>query len=224
MMITRFVFLPVSVQLVVIVMVVSASSILNTKLPQQQQQQQQQPTTSTTTTPLPPTLLSSLAKDNLQQLQQQQSHKHSEGVKQRSTNVGGDEVGDMVATVNNHSRNQQAPLRPPQYVDVSALMSSSTRNLTSISGGGGGGGNSPGANSQPSVASAAANSQLSPKSRSGLPECATQQVCNAIFVRMNHTQRLCECSSNYNWKCSNNLDPQDGHTIELTRKFDKRVS
>lgn len=64
---------------------------------------------------------------------------------------------------------------------------------------------------------------LSPKSRSGLPECATQQVCNAIFVRMNYTQRLCECSSNYNWKCSNNLDPQDGHTIELTRKFDKRI-
>lgn len=68
------------------------------------------------------------------------------------------------------------------------------------------------------------NSMLSAKSRSGLPECATQQVCNAIFVRMNHTQRLCECSPNYNWKCSNNLDPQDGHTIELTRKFDKRVS
>lgn len=65
---------------------------------------------------------------------------------------------------------------------------------------------------------------LSAKSRSGLPECATQQVCNAIFVRMNYTQKLCECGSNYNWKCSNTLDPQDGHTIELTRKFDKRVS
>lgn len=75
-----------------------------------------------------------------------------------------------------------------------------------------------------SSSSISANSVLTPKSRSGLPECATQQVCNAIFVRMNHTQRLCECSSNYNWKCSNNLDPQDGHTIELTRKFDKRVS
>lgn len=67
-------------------------------------------------------------------------------------------------------------------------------------------------------------SGLSAKSRSGLPECATQQVCNAIFVRMNYTQKLCECGSNYNWKCSNTLDPQDGHTIELTRKFDKRVS
>lgn len=41
---------------------------------------------------------------------------------------------------------------------------------------------------------------------------------------MNYTQKLCECGSNYNWKCSNTLDPQDGHTIELTRKFDKRVS
>ncbi|KAG9509634.1 hypothetical protein GZH46_01840, partial [Fragariocoptes setiger] len=64
---------------------------------------------------------------------------------------------------------------------------------------------------------------LSPKSRSGLPECATQQVCNAIFVNMSYTQRLCECSSNYNWKCSFNTDAQDGHTIELTRKYDKRI-
>lgn len=69
-----------------------------------------------------------------------------------------------------------------------------------------------------------ASAGLTAKSRSNLPECATQQVCNAIFVRMNYTQRLCECSNNFNWKCSNNLDPQDGHTIELTRKFDKRVS
>lgn len=59
---------------------------------------------------------------------------------------------------------------------------------------------------------------------SNLQECGAQQVCNAIFVRMNHTQKLCDCSSNYNWKCSNNIDAQDGHTIELTRKFDKRVS
>jgi hypothetical protein len=62
-----------------------------------------------------------------------------------------------------------------------------------------------------------------PKSRSHLPECATQQVCNALFVRMNHTQNLCECSRNYNWECSQNPGVDDGHTIELTRRYDKKV-
>lgn len=56
-----------------------------------------------------------------------------------------------------------------------------------------------------------------------LPECATQQVCNALFVRRNHTQSLCECSSNYNWSCSSEPNAQDGHTIELTRRYDKKV-
>lgn len=40
---------------------------------------------------------------------------------------------------------------------------------------------------------------------------------------MNHTQRLCECSRNYNWDCNSSPDAQDGHTIELTRRYDKKV-
>lgn len=62
-----------------------------------------------------------------------------------------------------------------------------------------------------------------PKLRHNLPECATQQVCNALFVRMNHTQQLCECSTNFNWQCSSDPISDDGHTIELTRRYDKKV-
>lgn len=62
-----------------------------------------------------------------------------------------------------------------------------------------------------------------PQLRHHLPECATQQVCNTLFVRMNHTQRLCECSRNYNWECNSDPDKDDGHTIELTRRYDQKV-
>lgn len=67
------------------------------------------------------------------------------------------------------------------------------------------------------------NTALTPKSHSGLPECATQQVCNAIFVKMNYTLRLCECSSSFNWRCSSEPNDRDGHTIELTRKYDRSI-
>lgn len=40
---------------------------------------------------------------------------------------------------------------------------------------------------------------------------------------MNHTQRLCECSRNYDWECNSDPDSDDGHTIELTRRYDKKV-
>ncbi|RWS09584.1 hypothetical protein B4U79_06963, partial [Dinothrombium tinctorium] len=63
----------------------------------------------------------------------------------------------------------------------------------------------------------------SSKGRPHLPECATQQVCNAIFVRSNHTQQLCDCSRHYNWECSSEPNTDDGHTIELTRRYDKMV-
>ena len=62
-----------------------------------------------------------------------------------------------------------------------------------------------------------------PTLRHHLPECATQQVCNTLFVRMNHTQRLCECSRNYDWGCNSHPAKEDGHTIELTRRHDKKV-
>lgn len=41
---------------------------------------------------------------------------------------------------------------------------------------------------------------------------------------MNHTQQLCECPSNYNWECSADPDIDDGHTVELTRRYDKKVA
>jgi len=62
-----------------------------------------------------------------------------------------------------------------------------------------------------------------PKSRQNLPECATQQVCNALFIRTNHTNSLCECGRHYNWQCSSDPAVDDGHTIELTRRYDKKV-
>ena len=40
---------------------------------------------------------------------------------------------------------------------------------------------------------------------------------------MNHTQSLCECSQGYNWECSQRPLVDDGHTIELTRRYDKKV-
>lgn len=40
---------------------------------------------------------------------------------------------------------------------------------------------------------------------------------------MKHTQRLCECSRNYNRECNSDPDKDDGHTIELTRRYDKKV-
>ncbi|PSN42692.1 hypothetical protein C0J52_06940 [Blattella germanica] len=48
-----------------------------------------------------------------------------------------------------------------------------------------------------------------------LPECAIQQVCNAVYVRLNFTQPLCACPSRYRDPCSASLNKDDLHTTEL---------
>lgn len=100
------------------------------------------------TTTLPP-LLSTLAQDNrlddsaslslskdqklaeqmhlhLQQHQQQQQDQfhanHDEVSKQTRSSVDEHDESVPLATINNHSRNNQQPIRPPQYVDVAALV------------------------------------------------------------------------------------------------------
>ncbi|KAI5725735.1 hypothetical protein M8J77_019498 [Diaphorina citri] len=49
-----------------------------------------------------------------------------------------------------------------------------------------------------------------------LPECAVQQVCNAVYVRLNYTQPLCACPSRYREPCSASINSDDFHTTELT--------
>ncbi|XP_022236299.1 uncharacterized protein LOC111083874 [Limulus polyphemus] len=49
----------------------------------------------------------------------------------------------------------------------------------------------------------------------GLPECAPQQVCNAMFLRLNHTQHLCNCPSSFPNPCPVSQDQEDGHTLNL---------
>lgn len=56
-----------------------------------------------------------------QQQQQDPNNIQLETAKQRSNGDDHDEPVPM-ATINNHSRNNQALARPPQYVDVSALV------------------------------------------------------------------------------------------------------
>ncbi|KAF2358155.1 hypothetical protein FHG87_011087 [Trinorchestia longiramus] len=58
-----------------------------------------------------------------------------------------------------------------------------------------------------------------------LPECATQQVCNAVYVRLNMTQPLCSCPA-LTTACSASMSPDDKHTIELKmgRKASKAVT
>ncbi|XP_011296677.1 uncharacterized protein dsx-c73A isoform X2 [Fopius arisanus] len=48
-----------------------------------------------------------------------------------------------------------------------------------------------------------------------LPECAVQQVCNSVYVRLNFTQPLCACPGRYRDPCSASLDSDDLHTTEL---------
>ncbi|CAH0562694.1 unnamed protein product [Brassicogethes aeneus] len=57
-----------------------------------------------------------------------------------------------------------------------------------------------------------------------LPECAIQQVCNAVYVRLNWTQPLCACPSRYRDPCSASLNSDDQHTTELmTDKKSKKA-
>lgn len=58
---------------------------------------------------------------HLQQHQQDQYYAEDGAKLQRSSNEDHDESVPL-ATVNNHSRNNQQPIRPPQYVDVAALV------------------------------------------------------------------------------------------------------
>lgn len=65
-----------------------------------------------------------LAEQMHQHLQQHQADQYQadDGAKsQRSSNEDHDESVPL-ATINNHSRNNQQPIRPPQYVDVAALV------------------------------------------------------------------------------------------------------
>ncbi|KDR07076.1 hypothetical protein L798_03407, partial [Zootermopsis nevadensis] len=48
-----------------------------------------------------------------------------------------------------------------------------------------------------------------------LPECAIQQVCNAVYVRLNFTQPLCACPSRYRDPCSASTNTDDLHSTEL---------
>ena len=109
---------------------------------------------------------------------------------------------------------QAAPLDavplPPAYVDVSTLTEHAVSRAFAAA--------------TAALTTAPEQDKLAgPQLRHHLPECATQQVCNTLFVRMNHTQRLCECSRNYNWECNSDPFKEDGHTIELTRRYDKKV-
>ncbi|XP_059490183.1 uncharacterized protein LOC132205248 [Neocloeon triangulifer] len=54
-----------------------------------------------------------------------------------------------------------------------------------------------------------------------LPECAIQQVCNAVYVRLNYTQPLCACPTGHRDPCSASLRSDDLHTTELIT--DKRL-
>ncbi|XP_018328635.1 cell wall protein DAN4 [Agrilus planipennis] len=55
-----------------------------------------------------------------------------------------------------------------------------------------------------------------------LPECAIQQVCNAVYVRLNWTQPLCACPSRYRDPCSASLNSDDQHTTELLTNQNQR--
>ncbi|XP_050045283.1 uncharacterized protein dsx-c73A [Dermacentor andersoni] len=47
-----------------------------------------------------------------------------------------------------------------------------------------------------------------------LPECAAQQVCSALYVRVNRTQPLCACPAAFAEPCSDSAE-LDEHTIKL---------
>ncbi|KAI5651414.1 hypothetical protein NE865_00658 [Phthorimaea operculella] len=57
-----------------------------------------------------------------------------------------------------------------------------------------------------------------------LPECAIQQVCNAVYVRLNYTQPLCACPARYRDPCSASLNADDLHTTRLTTDSKKKYA
>ncbi|GAB6018977.1 hypothetical protein CHUAL_000616 [Chamberlinius hualienensis] len=48
-----------------------------------------------------------------------------------------------------------------------------------------------------------------------LPECATQQVCNAVYTRLDRINALCACPGKTGDPCSISFSSDDAHTIEL---------
>ncbi|CAO1333139.1 unnamed protein product [Diamesa hyperborea] len=56
-----------------------------------------------------------------------------------------------------------------------------------------------------------------------LPECAIQQVCNAVYVRLNFTQPLCVCPPRYRDPCSASLNEDDNHTITLVGNANRKA-
>jgi len=48
-----------------------------------------------------------------------------------------------------------------------------------------------------------------------LPDCASQQVCNAVYLRLNFSTPLCACPEPGD-PCSASTLPTDGHTLRLT--------
>ncbi|XP_022671059.1 uncharacterized protein LOC111254455 isoform X2 [Varroa destructor] len=55
-----------------------------------------------------------------------------------------------------------------------------------------------------------------------LPECAAQQVCSALYVRLNRTQPLCQCSSGQFKEPCSTTDYVDEHSIKLISSSDKK--
>ncbi|KAG8185647.1 hypothetical protein JTE90_018524 [Oedothorax gibbosus] len=55
-----------------------------------------------------------------------------------------------------------------------------------------------------------------------MPECASQQVCNAVFMRLKFVQPLCRCGGGT--MCSTRMHPNDGHTVNLLADKDGTIS
>ncbi|XP_076335265.1 uncharacterized protein LOC143238690 [Tachypleus tridentatus] len=56
-----------------------------------------------------------------------------------------------------------------------------------------------------------------------LPECVPQQVCNTLFLALNHVQQMCSCPLSFTDPCSKSIDPRDGHTIKLVHYDNRKV-
>jgi len=56
-----------------------------------------------------------------------------------------------------------------------------------------------------------------------LPECAIQQVCNAVYLRLNYTQPLCACPPRYRDPCSASVNEDDNHTLKLVGNEEKKA-
>ncbi|KAH9369903.1 hypothetical protein HPB48_013908 [Haemaphysalis longicornis] len=60
----------------------------------------------------------------------------------------------------------------------------------------------------------AATAERAERPVGALPECAAQQVCAALYVRVNRSQPLCACPAAYTEPCSDSAE-LDEHTIKL---------